>query len=208
MIICGLGIAKGMIVKMFNLEKMSHRIITFLFKNSGVDELTKAKAEYGLPLLLGIFIELSFCLLIAGILGLFRETFLLMFFSLIVRVFAGGAHCSSYGRCLSFTIFFYIFFSYLAKYLSIFLPANLLYGLSLSLLFLVITIYLFRKTPPLFKIILFLDGVILISFWLLGIAADYIFIVNLGILLQSLMGTETGSYIVKSIDTWMIKIGI
>ena len=206
MIICVLGIAKRMIVKMFNLEKMSHKIINVLFNNSGIDELTKAKAEYGLSLLLGIFIELSFCLLIAGILGLFREAFLLMTFSLIVRVFAGGAHCSSYGRCLSFTIFFYIFFSYLAKYLSIFLPANLLY--SSSLLFLVITIYLFRKTPPLFKIILFLDGVILISFWLLGIAADYIFIVNLGILLQSLMGTETGSYIVKSIDTWMIKIGI
>jgi len=206
MIICVLGIAKRMIVKMFNLEKMSHKIINVLFNNSGIDELTKAKAEYGLSLLLGIFIELSFCLLIAGILGLFREAFLLMTFSLIVRVFAGGAHCSSYGRCLSFTIFFYIFFSYLAKYLSIFLSLNLLY--SLSLLFLIITIYLFKKTPPLFIKILFIDGVILISFWLLGIAADYIFIVNLGILLQSLMGTETGSNIVKSIDTWMIKIGI
>ncbi|MFZ5943298.1 MAG: accessory gene regulator B family protein [Bacillota bacterium] len=191
---------------MFNLEKTSHKIVTILLKNSDADELTKARAEYGLSLLLGILIELFFCLSIAWFLNLFLEALLLMSFSLIFRVFAGGAHCSSYDRCLIFTIFFYIFLSYLANYICLILPADLLY--SFSLLFLVIILYISKNKSPVINKVLFIDGVILLSFWLLNSKADYIFIINLGILLQSLMGTETGSNIVKAIDTTMEKIGI
>lgn len=191
---------------MFSLEKLSHKIINTLYKNSDIDELTKAKAEYGLSLLLGIFIELFFCLFIAFFLDLFWETLLLMSFSLIFRIFVGGAHCSSYSRCLFFTILFYIFFSYLAKYICIIFPDKLLYGL--SLLFLILLIYIFKNKFRNVGKILFLDGMILISFWLLGSKADYMVIINLGILIQSLIATDTGSNIVKNIDVFMEKTGI
>lgn len=100
-----------------DLEQIAHRLSNFIFKNAGIDPVTKAKAEYGLALLLGILIELAVTLTIAGLLGLFQEAFILMTVSLLCRIFTGGVHCSSYLRCLVFTVCFYLVFALAAKHL-------------------------------------------------------------------------------------------
>ena len=110
---------------MLGLEETAHRLANYLTRDVQIDTRQKARIEYGLSLSLGVAIELVFTLGVAVLLGTALYTFLMMLSSLLLRVFIGGTHCSSYRRCLVFTMVIFIGLSIPAKYLSF--PKGYLY---------------------------------------------------------------------------------
>ena len=69
---------------MVNLERILHTIVSIMFKEKEMDEIKRAKIEYGLSLVLGVSIEFIIVLFISLV---FKTT-----------LYTGGARCSSYDR--------------------------------------------------------------------------------------------------------------
>jgi accessory gene regulator B len=104
---------------MLNIERTAQRLTDTLFRNQNMSQVEKAKLEYGLSIVLGITIELALTLLFSAIFGTAIYTAMIMLSALFLRFFTGGAHCSSFNRCLLFTILLFVPSSLLVKYLSI-----------------------------------------------------------------------------------------
>ncbi|NLI90688.1 MAG: hypothetical protein GX434_00390 [Peptococcaceae bacterium] len=103
---------------MFDLEGTAHRITDYLVKDVHLNTSESAKIEYGLSLFMGIAIELVLTTSISALFGTAFDTFLIMVSALFLRVFTGGAHCSSYRRCLVFTLVIFIGLSFPVKVLA------------------------------------------------------------------------------------------
>ncbi len=104
---------------MFELEVAAHRLANYLTKDVEIDTVQKAKIEYGLSLFLGVAIELIFTVGVSALLGTAVYTLLMMLSALFLRILIGGAHCSSYRRCLVFTMIIFIGLSIPVKYLAL-----------------------------------------------------------------------------------------
>lgn len=97
---------------MFDLESTAHRLTNNLIKDVQQDVDQRAKIEYGLSLFLGVAIELIITVGISALFGTALYTILIMLSSLFLRTFTGGAHCSSYRRCVVFTIIVFVGLSF------------------------------------------------------------------------------------------------
>ena len=103
---------------MLNIERTAKKLADTLFRNQRMNQVEKTKLEYGLSIVLGITIELALTLLVSAIFGTATYTAIIMLSALFLRFFTGGAHCSSFNRCLLFTILLFVPASILVKYLS------------------------------------------------------------------------------------------
>ena len=93
---------------MLNIERTSKKLTDTLLRNQNMSQVEKAKLEYGLSIVLGITIELALTLLVSAIFGTVIYTAMIMLSALFLRFFTGGAHCSSFNRCLLFTILLFV----------------------------------------------------------------------------------------------------
>ncbi|MEA4902311.1 accessory gene regulator B family protein [Desulfitobacterium sp.] len=118
---------------MFDLESVSHRMTNRLLKEVEMDPIQKAKAEYGLSLVLGVASELILTVGAAFFLGTALYTFMIMISALALRIFSGGAHCSSFRRCFVFTLVVFIAASLLIKAMVLSMEFNSIIGISLLL---------------------------------------------------------------------------
>lgn len=100
---------------MFDLERTARRLADRLLIDVPFDNVQKAKVEYGLSLLLGVVTELFLALAVSAVLGTALFTLIIMLSALALRLFTGGAHCSSFRRCLVFTIVCFISLSFPVK---------------------------------------------------------------------------------------------
>ncbi|MGI6317692.1 MAG: accessory gene regulator B family protein [Dethiobacteria bacterium] len=103
---------------MLNIERTAQRLTDTLFRNQNMSQVEKAKLEYGLSIVLGITIELALTLLVSAIFGTAIYTAMIMLSALFLRFFTGGAHCSTFNRCLLFTILLFVPASLLVRFLS------------------------------------------------------------------------------------------
>jgi len=103
---------------MINIEKTAKKFTEAFFHNQNLNQVEKAKLEYGLSIILGITIELTLTLLVSALFGTTIYTAIIMLSALFLRFLTGGAHCSSFNRCLVFTIMLFVPASLLVKYLS------------------------------------------------------------------------------------------
>lgn len=108
----------------FNLEELAHNLTEKMTKDSTMDAVQIAKVEYGLALLLGVTIELVLTIGVSAILGAAVYALIIMLSALALRIFTGGSHCSSFRRCLFFTMLFFVGLSVLAKVISIYTHFN------------------------------------------------------------------------------------
>ncbi|MCG0276896.1 MAG: accessory gene regulator B family protein [Thermosediminibacteraceae bacterium] len=142
-----------------NLEKIADKISDFIINKvdrSELDELEKAKFKYGMRLVCGVVIEFFVVMILSIIFKTFFYAFFIMLSSLLVRIFTGGSHCSSYDRCLILTLLFYLPVSVVVKELTTFLPQEYSYKI-LACVVAGISIQLFNLTSPGRKLILILD---------------------------------------------------
>ena len=85
---------------MIDLEGIAAKLANSLYGDSDMDEIEKAKIEYGFSLTIGLALTIVLALVPAAILGTFFSTLMLMMAALVTRLFSEG-HCTSYSR-LSF----------------------------------------------------------------------------------------------------------
>ncbi|MGI6552916.1 MAG: accessory gene regulator ArgB-like protein [Bacillota bacterium] len=88
----------------------------YLEKQLQLDPAQKNIISFGLEVLYSGLLSIGLTLLLAYLFGVFREVFWLMLFSAAPKGFAGGAHCSSPGRCAFLTATSFIFLGKLALY--------------------------------------------------------------------------------------------
>ncbi|MCB8817577.1 accessory gene regulator ArgB-like protein [Desulfosporosinus shakirovi] len=100
---------------MFDLESTAHRLANRLLTNVPFDAVQRAKVEYALALLLGVATELVLTVAVSALLGTALETLIIMLSALSLRLFTGGAHCSSFRRCSVFTVVCFIGLSFPVK---------------------------------------------------------------------------------------------
>ncbi len=122
--------------QLFDLEGVAHHLTNRMVKGQEMDAVHKVKIEYGLALLLGVMIELVLTVGVSAIFGTIVYTLVIIFSALALRVFTGGSHCSSYRRCLVFSMAFFTGLSLAARWIAsqinvyplievILIPANL-----------------------------------------------------------------------------------
>ncbi|UWG98552.1 accessory gene regulator B family protein [Dehalobacter sp. DCM] len=100
---------------MLSLEDIAHHLTVNMTRGMNMNTIQTAKIEYGLAILLGITIETVLTVGVSALIGTVSYTLIMMLAALIVRFFTGGAHCSSFRRCVIFTVFSFVVLSMLAK---------------------------------------------------------------------------------------------
>ncbi|MDJ0304530.1 MAG: accessory gene regulator B family protein [Dehalobacter sp.] len=104
--------------QLFDFEGVAHHLTNRMVKGEEMDAVHKAKIEYGLALLLGVIIELILTVGVSAIFGTIVYTLVIIFSALALRVFTGGSHCSSYRRCLVFSMAFFTGLSLAARWIA------------------------------------------------------------------------------------------
>jgi accessory gene regulator B len=186
-----------------SLEEFSHKIVEKFFLKSGFSEIELAKIEYGLSLILGILIEFFIVFSLGLMFKIGYYVAVIMLSSLFLRITTGGAHCSTYRRCLTFTGLYFLPVAFTTKYLDFNLNFFSKGVLGCALIFLVLGIIFLRKR----SFALFM----LVVFWAVfsGIVSVKLFFVSsVGFFLQSLMITSFGEKLVEISDEIMKKVGI
>lgn len=82
------------------IHNLSLRLAKLFAFNGGMDASRVPVIAYGLELILGLFIKLLFFLIVPSLLGVLPQTLAALSASALFRLPAGGAHCTSFGRCL------------------------------------------------------------------------------------------------------------
>ncbi|WP_427337906.1 accessory gene regulator B family protein [Caloranaerobacter sp. DY30410] len=192
---------------MINLEKISESLTNSICRHSNFDQKQKTQIYYGLQLILGILIEFFVVFIISLILNITDFVITMMFSSLALRIFTGGAHCTSYDRCLAFTVIVYIFFSMLVKIS--FLPYISL--IVLTIVIIILGFVIINNIKMQFKnigiIILLIWGTMMISMLLLKNDDLHFLKVLLssciGISIQLFNLTSIGSIFINKCDSFL-----
>jgi len=190
---------------MINIEKLSEGIINRFLKKQNLNEIEKAKIQYGLSLIIGILIEFIFVILISMIFKSSYYTSIIMLSSLFLRIGTGGAHCSTYNKCVAFTTIYFIPFSIIAKYSIKILPEIYIFFISSALfafIFILLRHYLFYKISMLIMLIVNIIFFLLNKYYILG----FLFLLSIGFFMQAFMTTSTGLKFVNYADKLMDKV--
>mgnify|MGYP000876384997 CR=1 FL=1 len=183
-----------------DLEGIAHKLTTKLYGETDLDEVEKAKIEYGLSLTLGVGLALVVSLGFALVLGTVGYTLILFASTMALRIFSGGAHCTSYDRCLALSLLVFVPGAYAIKVAGA-LPFQTQLaayaGLSLLSLF-----YLVFKSVKLAALVLLINALALGLCYLLtgGLAPQALLSLAVGIGFQTAMLTRPGQWLVGLAD--------
>ncbi|AIS51744.1 accessory gene regulator B [Thermoanaerobacter kivui] len=166
-----------------------------------------AKIQYGISLILGVLIEFVLVYTVSLILGFGFYTAVIMISALLLRINTGGAHCSTYNRCITFTAIYFIPFSALAKFVDIHFPLTFKFFVSLLLYFIVLAIV---KNHKFYKIVVFSFVLLNILLFFMGsiFGVKMLFMVSIGFMLQAIMITSFGEMMIRIADNVIKKLGI
>jgi len=185
---------------MIDLEGLAHKLTNAVCA-ADLAEAEKAKIEYGFSLTMGVGLTLLLALVPAALLGALACTVVMMVAALVIRLFSGGAHCSSYTRCLVLSLLIFVPGGALAKYLaetgSFWLTALICSCLVMSAL----TYQLNRQVKlvlptALLSAIAFASGYLLKGSFL----PEVMLPAAMGVFTQTVMVTSLGQRIVKKAD--------
>lgn len=178
-----------------------------MFKTQNLTDIQMAKIQYGISLILGIIIEFILVYAISLILGFGIYTVIIMLSALFLRINTGGAHCSTYNRCVTFTAIYFIPFAALAKFVDI--HFSLEFKVFTSLLLYLIVLAIVKENKFYMVLNLSLAGISIFLFFTDSIAyIKILFLISIGFVLQVIMMTRIGENIVKIADALFKKVGI
>jgi len=191
---------------MINLEGLAAKLTETLYSQEDIGEVERARIEYGFSLTLGVGLAFVVIIAISALLGTLSQSLLLVAGALGLRIFSGGAHCSSYDRCLVLSLLVFIPLSILTKYLSIALAPKLpiIYLVSLA----VPVIYLLVKNWKLAGLAVLINVAIVSLGYLSGHLPGFLLPVAAGTLVQTLMLTRIGEGLVSKVDAVLVILGI
>lgn len=186
---------------MIDLEGIANRITAALYNDTDLCEVEKAKIEYGLSLTLGIAITLAIALILAIFLRAVPQTLILFGAAMSLRISYGGAHCSSYDRCLVLSLVVFLSAAVLVKYLSGILSVEILTGIYAGLTLFVL-IYILVRNAKLVMIILLANGITAgLCYLIKGSVVQWpVLAVAVGHFVQVAMSTGPGLWLVDLFD--------
>ncbi|MDD2283456.1 MAG: accessory gene regulator B family protein [Eubacteriales bacterium] len=192
---------------MIDLEGLAQRLANALYEDSDLDEAEKAKIEYGFSLTMGIGLTLLLTLVPAVFLGTVFITFVLMASALGTRLFSGGAHCTSYARCLFLSLLIFIPGGVFAKCLAENGSPRLIALISCCLAFSSVAYYLCKQARLALPIAL-MNAVALASGYLLKgrLLPEVMLPVAMGVFIQTIMTTRPGQWLVEKADCWLKRV--
>lgn len=190
---------------MIDLEGIAERLANSLYGDSDMDEIEKAKIEYGFSLTMGLGLTIVLTLVLAALLGTFFSTFVLMTAALATRLFSGGAHCTSYTRCLLLSLLIFIPSGVLAKYMLAKCSPLLLTLLCCTLVLITLVVHFTKGARAALPTAII---------YLIALATGYLFRflpqimlpAGLGVFAQTIMTTVLGERIVEKADYLLKRV--
>lgn len=192
---------------MIDLEGIAAKLADSLYGDSDMDEIEKAKIEYGFSLTMGLALTIVLTLVPAAILGTFFTTFVLMMAALVTRLYSGGAHCTSYSRCLLLSLLIFIPSGILAKYLLAKGSPNVLAFLWGTLVLITLAIHFVKGTRAALPTAIM---------YLIALAAGFLFRrtslpqlmlpAGLGVFAQTIMAMGPGDWVVEKADILLKRV--
>jgi accessory gene regulator B len=198
----------------------NHKIATYMGDTLNLDRDNREVIAYSLELLFHTFITVLLVLLIAWLVGTFKEAVVLILVMFVFKNFAGGAHCSSAGRCTILSILLIPSFAQLSYVAGQYLTTNILIALTFfGFLYSFVMVYKFapinlpivsiqhkqkrRKLSFLLLMMIMLMQTILIILTPEK-TASYVVAINISISWQAFILTKQGHALVKFYDDFLL----
>lgn len=99
------------------IQNLSHRIVSTFSESSIIDADDAELYAYGLEIVIGYALVILSSVMLAALLGLAVEVILFVVCYLPMRIYAGGYHARTYGRCYLLSCTTIIAAAILAKYI-------------------------------------------------------------------------------------------
>lgn len=191
---------------MIELESIAHKLVEVIYGDAQFTEQEKAQIEYGFSLTLGLAVTMVLALIPALFLGSLLSTSLVMVSALVVRLFSGGGHCSSYGRCLLLSLLIFVPAGLLVKVLAATAPVQVLISVNIVLALAPI-LYTLGKQSKLAFLMATLQGVALVPSFLKGRWLPAISLaVAVGVFTQAAIATKAGEKVVETVDVLLRSV--
>lgn len=197
------------------INSWSVKVAGYIGKELDLDNKKTAIVSYGIEVMIGAIIKLIIFIMVPWMLGVLTEFIVAYLSFAILRIVAGGVHCSEFYRCLIVSLSSYLAIAFIATYLSFYaLPSYTyqeLYWVLLAFSFLVVI----TKAPvdvqekpiinPKRRLRLKIASCLVIGLFMLVSVywqpEDKIYIASgLGILFQVFTVTQSGAKFFKLVD--------
>lgn len=199
---------------------LNQRITSYMGDTLGLDSDNREVIAYSLELLFHTVTTVLLVLLIAWLIGTFKEAIILLIVMFVFKNFAGGAHCSSAGRCTILSMLLIPSFAQLSYAAGQHLALNILTVLTfLGFLFSFVMVYKFapvnlpivsirhkqnrRNLSFLLLMLIMLVQTILIIF-IPDKTASYVVAIDISISWQAFILTKQGHALVKFYDDFLL----
>jgi len=100
-----------------SLYSLSSRIAKYVTDGAELDHNQTDRVRYGMEIILGVLFKGIALLSAAYLLGILSQVVIALICGSILRLVSGGAHCTSYLRCLSFGLLVYLSAGKISLYL-------------------------------------------------------------------------------------------
>lgn len=121
-----------------NLSTLAGTLAVHMAEATGLEEDKIDTVRFGLEIILGAIIKGVVLFSSAYLLGVLPQVIAGLVTAGIFRMLSGGAHCTSYSRCLTFGVLVYLILGRTALFAEPFITANLLTGLASFVVFIAI----------------------------------------------------------------------
>lgn len=198
------------------LETLILKISTKITRDINQEE-NQPIIDYGLKIIIGSLMKIILLVVLSYIFGILLEISIIVPVACIFRLISGGAHCTSYERCLITSIVIFLSLGYLSQQLNYILllkTAKIIFVVTSILLYLIIIKWApgkheertYTKQKILISkalLIIYITVLLLVSYNLYEV--NYIISILLGLVLQSFTFTPLGYKFFAKIDNLLIK---
>lgn len=129
-------------LKLLSLKRISYILAKYIAENKNENHKQKYIYYYSLQIIISTITELTILFLAAWVLGLLKEVIVCLIVLIPIRLYAGGYHASTFGKCILHTLVIIIGTAAISK-----LASNY-YSLILNIIFFTIVIIITLKYAP------------------------------------------------------------
>lgn len=131
------------------MNYLAKKLAHLLAKNAN-DGYFEDEIRYGIEIAIGALVQMIFIVLMALVLGIWKEVTAIIIAAALYRRYSGGPHCSTYYRCTITSLVIFISLGYMAR----FIPASYLpiYIICLVLLSLIVIYFYVPVDNPVNRI--------------------------------------------------------
>lgn len=204
-----------------SLYSLSSKIAKYVTEEAELDHSQTDSIRYGMEIILGALIKGITLLSTAYFLEILPQVIIALICGSLLRLMSGGAHCTSYLRCLSCGLFIYLFTGKAALYFEQFLTRDQLVIILLPCFFIMaLCAYLWAPAEVPYRSIDFNESILfkvltiafliilllIVLFYANQIKLSFIIAGLLALLVQTFSFAPVGYLLFGKIDTFLFNI--